>query len=152
MSKEKKSESLTGTYGAGAITTDLKDSDLNKGEQTVDLSKATITVPESAITSEDVKTPEVKEVEDNSFARRALNAGIGKVSVIGVNFDYVGKSPQLDKGTTPGGLAITGENSTFTPLSEVLFDVSQRVKVGDKYFFPQDATSWEGVEGLVPKK
>jgi hypothetical protein len=145
---EKDGKPLTSTFGASAITTDLKDSDLLAGDQEVDLSKAKITLPGTA----PAPTEPAEEVEDTSFAGRARKAGIGLVRVDGIDFRYVGQAPAREggKAKTPSGYPISSENSTFTPLSEVGFDPSIRVRVGDKYFFPQDATSWEGVKDLVP--
>lgn len=140
------------------VTTGLKDSDVvNHGygtgvkEATVDLKQATITVPESAIVREDAPTLEAKDaVEDNSFGARALRAGVGRIDVRGIDWTFVGA--RVPKMETPDGFPISTANTSFTPLSEVRFDPSVRVFVGGKYFFPTDATSWEGVEGLVPKK
>lgn len=149
---------LPETYGGSPVSTDLTDADLKgDGKVDVDLSKATISVPSDAVVSKgdgndaDQVDAQAAVAEDQSFARRALNAGIGLVDVLGVNFRYVGRSPQLEKAELPNGLRITGETSTFTPLSEVKFDHSILVKVCDEFKYPDPSvSSWEGVEGLVP--
>lgn len=81
---------------------------------------------------------------------RALEAGIGLIHVDGIDFRYVGVAPARDKDAkTESGLAISPLNSTFTPLSNVPFSNSIRVKdpASGKFYFPADGvTSWEGVE------
>lgn len=91
---------------------------------------------------------------------RANEAGIGLVKVDGIDHRYVGIAPAREgKAETPAGLPITPENSTFTPIGNVPFDPSIRVKdpKSGEYYFPADGTtSWEGceLEGsyLIPQK
>lgn len=79
-----------------------------------------------------------------------VQQSLGLVKVDGIDFRYVGIAPARDKDPqTETGLAISPSNSTFTPLSEVEFHPSIRIRdpKSGKFYFPQDgATSWKDCE------
>lgn len=130
-----------------------------------DIPKSSLT---SAVTSDlsDAPAPSVtrsdEELEaiNKAWETRASDAGIGLIKVDGVDFRYVGIAPARDKDAqTDSGLAISPINSTFTPLSNVPFHPSIRIKdpSSGKFYFPDDGvTSWEGVSfngnSLIPAK
>lgn len=145
------------TFGGSPVTSDI--SGVQSNEREIDLGNAKITVSQDAIKNAPVETAvEVKPFVDNSVAGRANLAGIGLVRVDGIDFRYVGLAPARDKeAKTPAGLMISSANSTFTPLSEVTFDQSVRVKdpKSGEFYFPTEVTGWGDVElngsYLVPK-
>jgi len=113
------------------------------------------TVPKSSLTSA------VAETTDESIPTDpASDAGIGLIKVDGVGFEYVGVAPAREKDAeTPSGLPIRADNSTFTPLANVPFSNSIRVKdpKSAEYYYPGDGvTSWDGCElngsYLIPRK
>jgi hypothetical protein len=89
-----------------------------------------------------------QEVADTQS--QAVKNGIGLVRVDGIDLRYVGIAPARDKGAkTPGGLAITPENSTFTTLDNVAFHPSIRIKdpKSGEFYYPADGVvSWEECE------
>lgn len=156
-----KEKDITETYGGSPVTSNAQES---TGETEISLKDAKITVPESALTPTtapaEKEAPKLSDFEaaDNTFDQRALDASIGLVRVDGLDFRYVGRSPSHpdESAEHPTGLKLSSMNTTFTPLSEVAFHPSIRVKIGDEFFFPTTATSWADVElngvPLVPKK
>jgi hypothetical protein len=80
----------------------------------------------------------------------ATKAGIGLVKVDGIDFRYVGVAPARDKDAkTESGYPITALNSTFTPLDQVPFHNSIRVKdpKSGEFYYPADGvTSWAECE------
>lgn len=128
------------------------------------------TVPKSSMTSavttdlpdEAVDQKALKAEQDAAFKELdpAIAAGLGLVKVDGVGFEYVGIAPAREKDAeTPSGLPIRADNSTFTPLANVPFSPSIRVKdpKSGEYYFPGDGvTSWDGCElngsYLIPRK
>lgn len=97
---------------------------------------------------------------NNDPMQRAMDAGIGLIRPLGLDFDYVGVTPSRDKEPkTPDGMPIAASRATFTPLANVPFAPSTRVKdptSGEFYFPPDGCTSWEGCEykgnPLIPAK
>jgi hypothetical protein len=131
-----------------------------------------VTEPISSLESpvkEDIGTGELSEADEahldavnNNPMTRANDAGIGLIKVLGSDADYVGVAPARDKQQppiSPDGLQVSPSRSTFTPLANVPFSQSTRVKdpkSGKFYFAPDGCTSWEGchLEGsyLIPQK
>lgn len=125
-------------------------------------------IPESSLTS--AITTDLPNEADAAAGEQAMAdheekdplvaSGLGLIKVDGFDFRYVGISPQSEENAeTPGGLKITGENSTFTPISQVPFSPSIRIKdpaSGEFYFAADGVTSWEACElngsYLVPRK
>lgn len=139
-----------------AITTDIPNDApqpaAGGGMATVDLSKGKIEVPADAITTAEEDAPSklsaAEEAEmksrDNSFEQRAADAGVGLVRVDGIDLRYIGIAPARDKDPkTPGGFPISSENSTFTPLANVTFHPSVRIKdpTSGEFYYPADGTS-----------
>jgi hypothetical protein len=97
---------------------------------------------------------------NNDPMQRAMDAGIGLIRPLGLDFDYVGLAPARDDDPkTPDGLTIAPSRATFTRLADVPFHPSTRVKdptTGDYYFPADGVTSWEGCEykgnKLIPEK
>jgi len=115
----------------------------------------------SAVTSDlpadPVQTRELTEADEaaldavnNDPMQRAMDAGIGLIKPLGLDFDYVGVTPSRDDDpTTPDGIPIAASRATFTPLASVAFHPSTRIKdpASGEYYFPADGvTSWEGCE------
>lgn len=147
------------TFGGSPVTTEITGNQSKTRE--IDLSTAKITVPADSIKTatgdvDPFATPE--PAADTSLIGRANKEGIGLIRVDGVDFRYVGLSPARDEDAkTAAGLVITTANSTFTPLGEVTFDQSVRVKdpASGEFYFPTNASGWGDVElngsPLVPK-
>lgn len=147
MPKKTKEPDITETFGGSPVSSKAPENPSTDAE--INLANAKITVPQSAVSNAAVaEAPEpAPEPEDNSFAARAARASIGLIRVDGTDFRYVGIAPARDKDAkTESGFPITSMNSTFTPLADVAFDPSIRVKIGDKFFYPQNATGWADVE------
>lgn len=156
-----KEKDITQTFGGSPVTSNASE---ETTEQTVDLSQAKITVPKEAVAAATAPAksgaPTLAEftASDNSFAQRAVDNSIGLIRVDGIDFRYVGRSPSHpdENAELPTGLKLSSLNTTFTPLSEVPFDPSIRVKIGDEFVFPTNASSWADVElngtPLVPKE
>jgi hypothetical protein len=157
------SADITNTFGGSPVSSNAPESSSTESE--VNLADAKITVPNTAVSpaagaapAKSKPTLEEFTTADNSFAQRAVDASIGLVRVDGIDFRYVGRSPSHpdESAEHPTGLKLSSMNTTFTPLSEVPFSPTQRVKIGDEFFFPQNATSWADVElngePLVPKE
>lgn len=97
---------------------------------------------------------------NNDPMQRAMDASIGLIRPLGIDFDYVGVTPSRDKDPkTPDGMPIAASRATFTPLASVPFAPSTRVKdpaSGEFYYPPDGCTSWDGCEykgnPLIPKK
>ncbi len=118
-------------------------------------------IPESSLTS--AVTTDLPEATtgptEPSYKDPYADAGLGLVKVDGIDLKYVGVAPARDKkAETPDGYPITPTNSTFTPLSNVPFDRSLKVKdpkTGEFYFPADGCTSWDGCElngsYLVPR-
>lgn len=95
-----------------------------------------------------------KDVEAKSFEQRAADASIGLVEVDGIGLQYIGVAPAREiadggKPMTPGGLPITGENSTFQPLANAVFHPSVKIKdpKSGEFYYPKDGiTSYEMAE------
>lgn len=139
-----------------AITTDLPNKTApaaNKTTEEKDIPKTSLT---SAITTDLPNDPvDAKQAaQDQKDAVEAMTpaakASIGLVKVDGGQCNYVGVAPGRDKDPeTPGGIKITTENSTFTPISEVPFSNSIKVKdpKSGEFYFPADkCTSWADCE------
>lgn len=121
-------------------------------------------IPKSSLTSG--VTSDLPAGEDTGAGNEpnpdpAVEASIGLVRVDGIDFRYVGVAPAREggKAETPGGVKIGPENSTFTPLSQVPFSNSIRVKdpKSGEFYYPGDGiTSWEACEfkgsKLIPAK
>ena len=115
------------------------------------------TIPKSSMTS-GVTTDlpdaaaENKKAQDKAYANQdpMSKAGVGLVKVDGIDFRYVGVAPARDKdAATPDGYPITPSNSTFTPLANVPFDRSIRIKdakSGEYYFAADGCASWDACE------
>lgn len=149
---------ITDTFGGSPVTSDLPNTN-PAAETEIPLNQAKITVP-SGVVAAPAREPEVvEEKEDNSFGARAMRASIGLITVDGAGFRYVGVAPARDKDPkTPGGTPISTDNSTFTALADVPFDVSVRVKdpKTGEFYFPTEAAGWADCEykgnPLVPSK
>jgi hypothetical protein len=113
-------------------------------------------IPKSSLTSP-VTSDLPGEGEDTAAQNEAfenlppeVKAGLGLVKVDGIDFRYVGVAPAQDQDAeTPSGLKITPDNSVFTPLGNVPFSQSIRVKdpKSGEFYFPQDGiTSWAQCE------
>jgi hypothetical protein len=117
-------------------------------------------------TTGSASTAELSEADEaaldavnNDPMQRAMDAGIGLIKPLGIDFDYVGVTPSRDKDPkTPDGLPIAASRATFTALANVPFAPSTRVKdpsSGEFYYPPDGCTSWEGCEykgnPLIPK-
>lgn len=148
---------ITETFGGSPVSSDA--SAVKSTESTINLANATITVPNDSVqpTAADEPVAPIKPVRDTSIGGRAGDAGIGLIRVDGVDFRYVGLAPARDKdAATETGLAVSSANSTFTPLSEVIFDQSVRVKdpASGEFYYPTTATSWAEVQlngkSLIP--
>ncbi len=154
---------IADTFGGSPVTGTVNETTSDKQE--IDLSKAKITVPKEAITAEQAPAkPDLSaeekaalDAENQTFAVRASDAGIGLIKMLGHDFEYVGLPPALDKDpTTPDGLKISGTNSRFTPLSDVGYSPTLRIKdlKTGQYYFGNPGGSWESAtfEGnpLVP--
>lgn len=101
-------------------------------------------------TLDESKLSEIDQIafdkNEASFGQRAQDAGIGLIRTFEQDFTYVGVSPGLDpSAVTPSGAKITSANSTFTPLADLRFDISLRIKDTEtgEYYFPTDAVSFE---------
>lgn len=147
---------ISNTFGGSPVTSELSDNATN-GDQTIDLRKAKITVPQSAIetapASSAANEPSQSEMDDfekneKSFNQRVMDAGIGLVQVEGIDFRYIGIAPARDKDAkTPNGYPITTDNSRFTPLSDVVFNNSLRFKdtKSGEYYYATDAATFAEV-------
>lgn len=151
---------ITNTYGGSPVTSKAGEGET---EQVIDLSKAKVTLPAKAGTATATaksSKPSLEEFtnSDNTFAQRAVDASIGLIRVDGLDFRYVGRSPSHpeENAEHPTGLKLSSMNTTFTPLSEVPFSPTIRVKIGDRFIFPTNATGWHDVERdgepLVPRE
>lgn len=122
-------------------------------------------IPKSSLTSAVTSDLPQEAPKDQPTEQEGLDpateAGIGLVRVDGIDFRYVGIAPAREggKAETPGGIKITPENSTFTPLPNVPFSNSIRVKdaKSGEFYYPADGiTSWEQCEfkgsKLIPAK
>lgn len=97
---------------------------------------------------------------NNDPMQRAMDAGIGLIRPLGLDFDYVGVTPSRDKDPkTPDGMPISASRATFTSLAQVPFHPSTRIKdpsSGEYYYPPDGCTSWEGCSykdnPLIPKE
>jgi len=133
----------------------------------VDLSKAKVQVPRSAITETAAPVRELSEEDEADLdavnkdpMTRANDAGIGLIKILGADADYVGVAPGREKDPIgPHGLPVSPSRATFTPLGNVPFSNSTRVKdpkSGEFYFPPDGCTSWEGcnLDGsyLIPQE
>lgn len=157
--KDSGEKDITQTFGGSPVSSNAPESSPTETE--VDLTNAKITVPTASLAAAPAPAksggkPTLEEFtnSDNTFAQRAIDASIGLVRVDGIDFRYVGRSPSHpdENAEHPTGLKLSSMNTTFTPLSEVPFDPTIRVKIGDEFVFPQNASSWADVEGLVPKE
>lgn len=147
---------ISDTFGGSPVTSDIPaDSDPNQKDITGNFEngKLTVNFPQNQPKSEKAKLSESVLAEldavNRSFATRALDAGIGLVRVEGIDFRYVGLAPARDKDAkTPSGYPVTVDNSRFTPLADVAFDVSIRVKdpKSGEYYYPAEATTWAEVQ------
>jgi hypothetical protein len=103
----------------------------------------------SGITS-DLPADSGPQVTEDENATPAQKAGIGLIKVDGNDFRYVGVAPARDKdATTDAGQPINPQNSTFTPLDQVPFHPSIRIKdpKSGEFYFPADGcTSWGDCE------
>jgi len=120
-------------------------------------------IPKSSLTSAittDLPNDAPPAPKDEPNPDPAVEAGLGLVKVMGIDFRYVGVAPARDKDAkTPAGLPITVENSTFTPLGNVPFSNSIQVKdpKSGEFYYPDDTCrSWEACEHngnkLIPAK
>lgn len=133
-----------------------------KDEKTSLNSAVTTDLPEDpAETKAQAKAEAAAEEKvDDSPEGRANAAGIGLVKVDGIGLNYIGIAPARDKkAETPSGLPIRPENSTFTPLGNVAFSNSIKIKdpKSGEYYYPTDGvTSWDACElngsYLIPRK
>jgi hypothetical protein len=97
---------------------------------------------------------------NNDPFTRANDAGIGLIKVLGSDADYVGVAPgREDNPVSPDGLPISTSRATFTPLENVPFSPSIRVKdpkSGKFYYPPDECRSWTDchLDGsyLIPKE
>lgn len=151
------------------VTTDLPNTPVaGDGMVPVDLTKAEVKVPAASISTPaaepDANWTEADEesmkARDKSYEQRVIDHGIGLVQVEGIDFRYVGVAPARDKNAeTDDGYPVTPRNTRFTPLTEVPFHPSIRVKdpkTGKFYMPPDGATGWADVvspdgNDLVPK-
>ena len=103
-------------------------------------------IPNSFLTEDTADS--AQNLKDAAAAQSPeVAASIGLIKC-DVGFDYVGVAPARDKDAkTPGGLKITAENSTFTPLDIVPFSNSIRVKdpKSGEFYFPA-CKNWSDCE------
>jgi hypothetical protein len=110
-------------------------------------------IPKSSLTSAvttDLPADQGEQVTEVENERPEIKAGIGLVKVDGNDFRYVGVAPARDKdASTDAGQQITPMNSTFTPLDQVPFSNSIRIKdpKSGEFYYPADGcTSWGDCE------
>lgn len=121
-------------------------------EEKSSLNSAVTTDMENTAAEEEAQAKAVAKAEEapKGPEERANDAGIGLVKVDGNDFRYVGVAPARDKESeTPDGFPITPMNSTFTPLGNISFDRSIRVKdpKSGEFYFPADGiSSWDACE------
>jgi hypothetical protein len=152
-----------------AVTTDLPPGPgPSDGDVTVDLTK--VKLPASAVEqpapapAADLTDDDLAEFDarDRSYEQRAIDAMIGLVNVDGIGVRYVGLAPAQEKEEnrkTPSGTQFSMDNATFTPLANVPFNPSHRIKdpTTGEFYYPSDGVnSWEGCElngnPLIPRE
>lgn len=146
MSDTKKSSLESAAKTDGTATTSAKSSAKSSLESAVTTDMENTTEEGKAAK----KAADAAAKAPKGFIERANEAGIGLIKVDGYGLQYIGVAPAREKNPeSPSGDKITPERSTFTPLDQVIFHPSIRIKdpKSGEYYFPQDGcTSWEGCE------
>lgn len=144
---------------AASSVTEQPQGDISTGNgpttSTSDAGDSENSIPKTAATSSVTSDLPSEAGEDQEAQQKAFDelpgeqkASIGLIKVDGIDFRYVGVSPGRDEHDASEmlGISVSTLNSTFTPLAEVQFSRSIRVKdpsSGNFYFPTEDCTSWK---------